>query len=63
MQMLSLKGSIKLFNSQGQSGIILNPIRRNGITSDEIAEIRRQAEITFPLAKQFVRPGFDEDKR
>lgn len=25
-----------------------------------LAEIRRQAEIAFPLAKQFVRPGFDE---
>lgn len=25
-----------------------------------LAEIRRQAEITFPLAKQFVRPGFDD---
>ncbi|MCE5346723.1 MAG: hypothetical protein LLG13_10615 [Bacteroidales bacterium] len=25
-----------------------------------LAEIRRQAEITFPLAKQFLRPGFDD---
>ena len=25
-----------------------------------LAEIRKQAEITFPLARNFVRPGFDK---
>jgi len=51
--------SEQALNSQ-ESGITLNPIRRNGIAGNEIAEIRRQAEIAFPLAKQFIRPGFDD---
>jgi len=51
--------SAQALNSQ-ESGITLNQIRRNGIAGNEIAEIRRQAEITFPLAKKFIRQGFDD---